>query len=217
MMQIATYTENLLLDYIEKKLIANGGQYSSNPYQSFRKRSEHCWRVMKWCVQISQNENIPDIDTDELLLSALFHDVGYNCLGIPHEEYGVKQFKEFIEIYPVDHRLAEKIIYNIRHHSQKENLIPKEESIELQILMEADLLDEEGCMGIVADCLSEGMKGELCSGYSGAYNRIKSFASEILEYSPMTTPYAAKCWKQKQEEVRMFLYCFKKSCFIMSE
>ena len=213
MIKIGEYTDLYLEQYVERILTENGGQMSSVPFQSFRKRSEHCRRVMRWCIEIMEKEGLESVNRDEILFSAMFHDVGYNSQGIPHEEYGVKLFGDFLKNHFIDPELAEKIKSNIANHSGKGGKIPDDISLELIMLMEADLLDEEGIMGVVADCLSEGMKGDLCNGYRGAYERICQYASDILEYSPMVTPYAAKCWEKKQDDVRYIIDSLKKEMF----
>ena len=214
MIRIGEYTDIYIEQYVKRILTENGGQNSCVPFQSFRKRSEHCRRVMRWCLEIIEKESIASINKDELLFSAMFHDIGYNSKKIPHEEYGVKLFGDFMESHFIEPELAERIKYNIANHSRKREKIPDDISKELIILMEADMLDEEGVMGVVADCLSEGMKGDLCNGYKGAYERICQYASDILDISPMITPYAIICWEKKQDDVRHIIESLEKELFI---
>ena len=214
MIKIGEYSDLYLKQYVEKVLTKNGGEESSIPFQNFRKRSEHCWRVMRWCKEIIEREELTSVNSVEILFSAMFHDIGYNSLGIPHEEFGVELFEDFLKNHFLAPELAKRIEYNIAHHSGKRLKIPNNISVELIILMEADMLDEEGIMGVVSDCLSEGMKGCLCNGYLGAYERICQYASEILDISPMITPYAAACWEKKQKDVRHIIEGLKKELFI---
>ena len=219
MRTILTYTEDELIDYVKGTLIKNGGETPSLYFQKFRSRSEHCRRVMKWCEKIVLHEDwdhkdIKRVDMDVLLLSAAFHDIGYNSSGLPHEEYGCRLFERFTEQHPVEKTIVDQVLFNILHHSKGDrDTIPESDSIELIILKEADLLDEEGFMGIAAVCMMEGMMAAECGGYKGAARRIEKFAGEILTYSPMVTPYADRCWKEKQEEVRYFIKKYKESCF----
>lgn len=212
---IASLREEQIVEYVKARLLENGGEYSDNPFQGFRTRSEHCRRVMRWCEKIAENESDLAPDRDLLLMSALFHDIGYNRQGISHEDYGAKLFGEFADVHGLEKEFAGRVANCIRNHSRKECMsVLGKAGVELQILMEADLLDEEGVMGIVADCMTEGMRGKDCEGYSGALKRMLHCASEILEISPMTTPYAQKCWKEKQEEVIFFIERYRASCFL---
>lgn len=212
---IASLDEKQILEYVKARLLENGGENSDNSFQKFRIRSEHCRRVKCWCEKIAENESVLSPDWDVLLLSALFHDIGYNRWGIRHESYGAELFAEFADIHGLKKELTDRVVHHILHHSQKERmLVPRGIDVELQILMEADLLDEEGVMGIVADCMTEGMRGKDCEGYIGALNRMSRFASEILEISPMVTPYAQKCWREKQKELVYFLERYRACCFL---
>jgi len=69
--------------------------------------------------------------------------------------------------------------------------------------MEADLLDEEGTMGIVYDCMTVGALNP--SSFEDAYYHIKKYSARILEFNPMVTDLAKKYWTQKQKIIIDFL------------
>ena len=197
------------LAFVQNALIANGGETPLNGFQSFRKRSAHCKRVLGWCNRLLINEPNINVDKKVLFLSAVFHDAGYNSFSEPHEQVGARVFQEYAEKHSLDEFLFRKVEANILMHSDKSQLNLSDTPIERILLMEADLLDEEGAMGIVADCLTVAQQTPDSMGYDKVLQQLYSFASEILEHSPMITPYAKRCWSQKQCIVSEFIAALK--------
>jgi uncharacterized protein len=191
---------------VQKALLQNGGEFPSNELQSFRRRSQHIERVTLWCKSLMKKETGLIVDPAVVYYSALFHDAGYNHHGIPHEELGADIFLRFAREHKFPDALALATADIILHHSCKESLYNPKTSIEQILVMEADLLDEEGAFGIVIDCMAFAKKNSHTDGiYSSLLEYLRQYAGEILHYSPMVTPYAANCWQKKQEIIKMFL------------
>ena len=69
---------NEIFGYVKKFLADNDGEATRIASCPFRKRSEHIWRVFQWAKRlIDGNDFDVAIDTDSVLIAALFHDVGY--------------------------------------------------------------------------------------------------------------------------------------------
>lgn len=203
------------LSYIKETLQNNGGEYSTHASQSFRKRSEHCWRVFKWCQRIVDHEFELKVNTKVLYMSAIFHDSGYNVLGKPHELLGNSVFLDYLVKHPGMLSLEEidEIFENILNHSDKMQMQWSNIPLERLIMMEADLLDEEGAMGIVIDCLTAGFEMGRNISYPDIITQLKQFASEILSFSPMRTAYSKEIWKKKQQFVLDFVSTLEMDCF----
>ena len=87
-------------------------------------------------------------------------------------------------------------------------------SLEMVLLMEADLLDEEGAMGIVWDCMTMG--NAHASSYAKAYYHILE-SSNKEEPNPMVTERAREFWEEKKGIVARFTRLLEDDLMIGSE
>lgn len=158
---------NECLEYVRDYLRDNNGDISNRPNQQFRSRIAHTKRVFNWAKIISEDL---DINREALYLAAIFHDVGYGC---GDDEYHAKKsasiFKEYGILNNIQSDLIDYTSYLIENHSEK-NLIESDIPLELVLLMEADLLDEEGTLRILWDSFIVGKSDKVS--YEEAYRRI---------------------------------------------
>lgn len=211
--------------YVEKELKESGcdsfgGGQAFSQYP-FRSRFLHIRRVMKWAERLLPD--FPKIDRDVLELAIIFHDVGYS-LGDnkAHQENSRRLFHAYREKKCRSQRSSEKeersteegepaiwqdpqrldlVEYLIENHSKKELLGAPDLVPELVLMMEADVLDEEGAMRIAWDCMAEGMNGG--SSFQDALFHTQKFWNP--GYDPMVTPRAKKFWEEKQKLVRAYV------------
>lgn len=157
------------LIYVREYLTQHNGINSPNPLHPFRSRFHHTIRVLHWCFRLSEEEN--DIDKEALYTAAIFHDIGYTDRD--NENHANRSCQAFLEYARTQHmapELVEKVADMIAKHSDKGLLKEPDTSKELILLMEADLLDEEGAMGIVWDCMTLG--NAHTNSYGNAYYHI---------------------------------------------
>ena len=102
----------------------------------------------------------------------------------------------------------------IARHSDKSLLKEPDTELEMILLLEADLLDEEGAMGIVWDCMTMGNLH--ASSYARAYYHIME-SSNKEEPSPMVTERAKAIWEEKKEIVAKFVKLLEDDLMIGSE
>ena len=100
----------------------------------------------------------------------------------------------------------------ILNHSNKDLLTKEETSLEMIVLLEADLMDEEGALGLVFDLLAEGTKSP--DSYEIVFNEIMKHSAHILEQDFMVTPLAKKYWEEKKEFIRKFIEDLKFDLFM---
>lgn len=170
---------------------------------SFRKRSEHIWRVFIWAGRLI--DGLCDINRDAVLTAALFHDTGYalSLDGSCHAENSAKLFHKYAINKDFDPGQAEFIEYLIRNHSNKYMMYDDNTPPELILLMEADMLDETGALSIVWDSMAEG--GQDDQSFIKTYNHIKNYSGKILDTNPMKTDKAKRYWENKQNLMREFI------------
>lgn len=201
------------LIYVREYLTQHNGINSPNPLHPFRSRFHHTIRVLHWCFRLSEEEN--DIDKEALYTAAIFHDIGYTDRD--NENHANRSCQAFLEYARTQHmapELVEKVADMIAKHSDKGLLKEPDTSKELILLMEADLLDEEGAMGIVWDCMTLG--NAHTNSYGNAYYHIME-SSNKPEPNPMVTPKAIKYWEKKKQIAAEFAEELKKDLMIGSE
>ena len=201
---------DLMLKYVYDVLEKNNAIKPKNPHHSFRSRATHSKRVYEWCKKICPDK--PMCDKDILFTAAIFHDVGYSVQKENHAFYSAKIFKKYALENNFNNDFIEKVSYLISHHSDKEMLNMDNENDELILLLEADLLDEEGALGIVWDLLAQGHIG--IDNYEEALNAISKHSGHILNQDYMVTPLAKKYWNEKKEFVKNFIENLEEDLFI---
>ena len=106
-------------------------------------------RVYRWAIKLQSKLGG---DLDIIVLAALLHDIGWDEVR-PHGEVGAEIAVDYLDSLGVD---PEKIA-----------------KIGEIIMMDADLLDEVGAVGILWDAMATAQEDE--ASYKRAYYRIKNF------------------------------------------
>lgn len=189
------------MDYVEKTLKESGNDQSLK--HPFRSRSFHTKRVLKWASRLS--EGCQDADREVLFLAAIFHDIGYACQDLDeHQKASEKLFIEFANRNNFDPDLVSRVSSCISIHSDKDKLKnPETLTIEQILLMEADLLDEEGALAICWDAMACGYEGK-CS-FEDALERTGTIIKKKRQCNPMVTYLAKLYWNEKTEFVEDYL------------
>lgn len=147
-----------------KEQISNNGRPSNYP---FRDRFEHTMRVYRWAIKLQAKVGG---DLDIIALAALLHDVGWDEEA-DHGEVGAQIAVNYLDSIGVDPEKISRIGEIIRIHEDKDTT--EELSIECQVVMDADLLDEVGAVSIVWDAMATACEEE--ASYKKAYYRIKNY------------------------------------------
>ena len=192
-----------IFDEVKVYLENNGGEEDDRGF-TFRKRSDHIWRVFIWVGRLIE-DCTENIDRDALLIAALFHDIGYSISLNDHPNQSAFLFREFAINKKYDYPQVEFIEYLIRNHSNKELLFESNTPSELIYLLEADMLDETGALGIIWDAMMTG--GRLAQNYMETYELLLSHSCDksILTVNPMRTVKAREIWESKQYLISEFL------------
>ena len=200
-----------MLEYVKHILIENNGIRSHKPQLYFRNRFEHIKRVYGWTKRIMLE--VENCNEDIVLTAAIFHDCGYtDGAKSSHAKLGASIFMEYATAHHFDEVFTKTIYHMILNHSNK-NLIENEETpIEMVVLLEADLIDEEGALGVVFDLLAEGYKGP--DSYTSVFEEIMMHSAHILEQNYMRTPAAKRIWEEKKAFIKKFIEDLKYDLFM---
>ncbi len=200
-----------MLAYALETLTKNEGIKSAKPQLFFRNRYEHIVRVYGWTKRILPG--VQNCLADVVLTAAIFHDIGYRDFhGNNHAELGKELFQEYAAAHQLEYGFTKQVSDLILMHSNKALLCNPETPIELVVLMEADLLDEEGALGIVFDLLAEGYKKP--ESYTSVFQEIMLHSAHILEQNYMVTPLAKKYWDEKKTFIEKFIKDLKFDLFM---
>lgn len=200
-----------MLEYVRHILTENNGIRSHKPQLYFRNRFEHIKRVYGWAKRIL--EGVKDCKEEIVLTAAIFHDCGYtNGSKESHSKLGANLFLDYATAHHFETDFTNTIYSMILHHSNKNLLKEKDTSIEMIVLLEADLLDEEGALGVVFDLLAEGFKCP--DSYHSVFNEIMIHSAHILDQNYMVTPVAKEIWESKKKLIQDFIDNLKYDLFM---
>lgn len=201
------------LTYVKEYLTEHKGMESPNPLHPFRSRFQHSIRVLHWCERLA--EGLDNVDTEALYTAAVFHDIGYADRDNEHHaQRSVQAFREYAQAQQMEETFSRKVQRLIACHSDKNRMRDKDADLEMILLMEADLLDEEGAMGIVWDCMTMG--NAHASSYAKAYYHIME-SSNKEEPNPMVTERAIRFWEEKKGIAARFAKLLEDDLMIGSE
>ena len=188
------------IKYVKDYLTVHNGNVPPDPKMAFRSKFQHIIRLLGWAKRLAEGRG--DVETDVLYTAAIFHDIGYsNEAKEFHAQRGAKAFYEYGIETKMDLSFIEKVKNIIYLHSSKELLKETNIPIELIILMEADLLDEEGALRMVWYCVDKGVSG--AQSYEDVYKHIVMGNNKRL-VNPMVTEKAKYYWNEKQKLVEVF-------------
>lgn len=121
---------------------------------------EHIYRVLHMAAHIASTE--PRADREVVLMAALLHDVGRpeetRNPGCSHSEIGARMAQEFLLGNGWKESFAARVAACIRTHSYDHQNPP--DTIEAQIVFDADKLDLSGAMGVARAVLYGARIGE---------------------------------------------------------
>lgn len=173
----------------------------------FRSRSAHSMRVMKWAERLLSYH--PEADREMLLCAAAFHDTGYAGEDrMDHQKASAALFRKYAAEHGLDADFTEKTAGCIAIHSDKYRMAqPEQLSIEQLLLMEADLLDEEGALSLCWDGLACGVEG--IDSYEGAFDKTY-LNMDAKRRNMLVTKEARAIWDEKARFLELYVEQMKR-------
>lgn len=121
---------------------------------------EHVYRVLYNALVIADTEE--NVDYDILITACLLHDIGrkeqFENPNLNHAEVGARKAYQFLMEHHFSQEMAEQVRECIRCHRFRGNTTPQ--SIEAQILFDADKIDVAGAIGIARTLVYKGQVEE---------------------------------------------------------
>ncbi|MBO7339390.1 MAG: NUDIX domain-containing protein [Lachnospiraceae bacterium] len=208
-----------MLEFVKEQLDEERTEHArSGKIDIAYSRYDHTRRVLAWVLRLYEGSKRKDeIRFDELVIATIFHDVGRNPTAgkdIPHALAGVPITKKYLEERGY---APEKVAYVcdlVARHSDKHRM--REEGLDpgLLMLMEADLIDDMGALGIVMDCMitesrNPDARFEDCLDHMTRYT-----LRQQEEENPMVSPEAIAFWDEKTRLARQFVEALRRDVML---
>lgn len=201
-----------MLDFVEQNLLdstenPNGGK-SDISYSRF----EHTKRVLGWAKRLYDLSDCKEqLRYEDLMIATIFHDVGRNVAittGLPHAKESVPITRNYLLGKGFDSERVEYICELVGSHSDKYRMAEPDLDPNLILLMEADLFDDMGALGVVIDCMIvETRKPD--AHFTDCYDHIMRYTRRLQMDNPMRTEAAKKLWDEKTRLVVDFTDALK--------
>lgn len=196
------YVEEILYSYDRKK-----GEKSKNKIAY--DRYEHTVRVYKWMIRITNQLRDDILDLESLKIATIFHDVGYGEGGDEdHAAVSSAICRDYLERRQYPPEQIDFICYLIEEHSNKKLLHEKNTRIELIVLMEADMLDDTGAMGIILDSWIASKEDHPT--FDSVCRHFEKYTYRHMKQMEFVTAPGKKFWHEKRTLVYEFLRQYKR-------
>lgn len=195
-----------IIQYVKEQTSSNN-RPSNYP---FRDRFEHTMRVYRWAIKL-QNKMGGDIEV--ISLAALLHDIGWDeNEEIPHGDIGAQMAADFLVDMEYDPVKIGRVCEIIRRHEDQDTT--DELSLECQIVMDADLLDELGAIGVLWDAMATATGMGDQASYKRAYARIRQFYKiNMPKRSRAKTPEGKREYQRRMDFVQSFIAELERELF----
>lgn len=196
------YVEDILYSYDRKK-----GDKSKNKiaYDRF----EHTVRVYKWMIRIVNRLRDDNLDLESLKIATIFHDSGYaSAKDEGHAIAGAGICRDYLERRDYAPEKIDFICYLIEEHSNKKLFHEKSTPLELIVLMEADMLDDTGAMGIILDSWIAS-KDENAT-FESVCRHFEKYTYRHMKQMEFVTAPGRQFWHEKRTMVYEFLRQYRR-------
>jgi len=183
-------------------------------------RYEHTKRVLGWAKRLY--DATPDktgLRYEDLMIATIFHDVGRAVSeqsGEDHAKAGMPITREWLLSNGYDPARAVYIAGLVGSHSEKWRMHDPAIDRNLLMLMEADLLDDMGLLGIVMDTLIVRARKADATFYD-CYNHYECYTHPMQHDCPVVTPEAKALWDIKTESTDRFMEQYRKDILLGAE
>lgn len=196
------YVEEILYSYDRKK-----GDKSKNKIAY--DRYAHTVRVYHWMLRITEELRDESLDMESLKIATIFHDTGYGTGGTEdHARFSAAVCRDYLERRQYPQPQVDFICYLIEEHSNKKLLYERNTPMELVVLMEADMLDDTGAMGIILDTWIASK--EETPSFESVCRHFEKYTYRHMKQMEFVTAPGKKFWHEKRKLVYEFLRQYRR-------
>ena len=196
------YVEEMLYSYDRQK-----GDKSKNKISY--DRYAHTVRVYQWMLRISSQLRDDNVDLESLKIATIFHDVGYSVNSDKeHAGESARICRDYLERRPYEPEQIDFICYLIEEHPNKRLLHEKTTPLELVILMEADMLDDTGAMGIILDSWIASKDDN--ASFGSVFRHFEKYTYRHMKQMEFVTAPGRRFWHEKRKLVYEFLRQYRR-------
>lgn len=196
-----------MLSFVERTLATGNSEDIEAKKELNYSRFFHTKRVLAWTKRlIEAAENSTQLRKEDLYIAAVFHDVGRVAERIenkPHAVLGEPITRRYLTEHGMDSKRIDYICNLVMHHSDKNRMRDEDIDPGLLLLMEADLLDDMGALGVVMDCMIVRGRNENAD-FLNCLDHISRFTKRQQQENPMVSPAGIRFWEEKTKLVDTF-------------
>lgn len=201
-----------MLEFVKERLSDANTEHIGSKVEISYSRYEHTERVLKWALRLYRECSDKSIvDYDAVVTAVIFHDVGRHSgqkEKIPHALLGVPITREYLLSHGYSEERAEYISGLVGAHSDTYKMTDPSIDRNLLMLMEADLLDDSGALGIVMDCMITAIRNPKAR-FTDSLDHIYRYTARIQKKTKFVTPEATRIWDEKTRIVEEFAASLK--------
>ncbi|MCH5265298.1 MAG: HD domain-containing protein [Lachnospiraceae bacterium] len=197
------YVEEILYSYDRKKGDKSKNKIAYDRYQ-------HTLRVYHWMLRITNELKDDTLDLESLKIATIFHDAGYGSpdRDKPHGQVSSAICRDYLERRQYPPEKIDFICYLIEEHSNKKLFYESRTPIELVVLMEADMLDDTGAMGIILDSWIAS-KDENAT-FESVCRHFEKYTYRHMKQMEFVTAPGRRFWHEKRKLVYEFLRQYRR-------
>ena len=178
---------------------------------AFRDRYAHTQRVFHWAQRLLREEKA---DGEAVRCAVIFHDAGY-AFPDPvntHPIHSARICRAYLDAAGFDPGFTAKVCFLIARHSDKK-LPPNVLTLDQQVLMDADALDETGALSILWDCMAEGARPREAQSFEATWHHLQKYTLPLHSQNPMRTRSGQRFWQEKNALVAGFMASLQQDLF----
>ena len=183
-------------------------------------RYEHTKRVLGWAKRLyDATADKTGLRYEDLMIATIFHDVGravWAQSGEDHAKAGMSITRDWLLSNGYAPARAEYIAGLVGSHSEKWRMRDAAIDRNLLMLMEADLLDDMGLLGIVMDTMIVRARKPDATFYD-CYSHYERYTHPMQHDCPLVTPEARALWDAKTESTDRFIKQYRKDILLGGE
>lgn len=201
-----------MLDFVKKTLDTKTEGNGSFKLEISYSRFDHTKRVLGWAKKLyDASTDKENLCYEDLMIAAIFHDVGRAIADdthVPHAQAGGPITEEYLLKHGFSAEKAAYIRGLVEGHSDK--YLMKDPAVDrnLLLLMEADLLDDMGAMGILMDTMIT-MSRNPQAQFTDCLDHIARFTQRQQKDNPLTSEAGRRFWDEKTALVDRYVEALK--------